>query len=117
MPSVLVGLVSGGQRILSGFGGLWSGKALQPVGGVQLRWDRNASGNIYIALSGPMTVNSGGYSVSGGSAHSGLLDGMQIGPGGTYFVPRLGTGLSGFLDVFGAPEAAASGNRLYFEVF
>lgn len=114
MPSVRIGVVSGGQIVLSGVP--WSGTAC-PQGLVVLRWERAASGNIYIALSGNMTVNSGGFSTSGGFAHSGLLDGMQLGPGEVYTIPKIGLQTSGTFTVYATPDAAASGNRLYFEIY
>ena len=115
MPSVQIGLVSGGQIVLSG--DPWSGTAGYPQGLVVLRWERAASGNVYIALSGNMTVNSGGFSTSGGFAHSGLLDGMQLGPGDVYTIPKLALKTSGTCTIYATPDAAASGNRIFFEVF
>lgn len=113
MPSILIGnpLASGPQIIVSG--NPWSGH-ITPVGGVQLRWDKNASGNCYIGLSGAMTVTSGGMFLSGG----GLLDGMQISPGDAYWIPRIGTGISGSISIYAGCDATASGQgRLYYEIF
>ena len=116
MPSVLVGNQSGGQPIISGYP--WSGIApTPPIGGIQLRWDPNASGFCYIALSGRMTVGSGGLFQSG-TAYSGLLDGMVLTPGDPYWLPRLVCGPSGSINIRVLCDAAASGQaRLYYEVF
>ena len=114
MPSVQIGLVSGGQLILSG--NPWSG-TVGVQGLVIFRWDNAASGNVYIAFSGGMTVNSGGFSTSGGTAHSGLRDGMQLGRGDVYSPPKIAIGPSGSFQVYASPDAAASGNRLFFEIF
>ena len=111
MPSVILGnpLASGAQIVVSG--NVFSGR-LAPVGGVQLAWDRNASGNVYIGLSGGMTVNSGGMFLSGG----GLLDGMQVGPGGVYFIPKIALATSGAVTIYAQCDAACSGvSRLYWE--
>lgn len=111
MPSFLIGNASGGNQLISGFP--WSGKPM-PIGGVQLRLDSNASGSVYFALSGGVTIRSGGFFLSGG----GLMDGFQLGPGQQYFIPRLGTGESGALSVYVAGEAATSGQaRLYYEMY
>ena len=114
-----VGNRSGGQPIISGFP--WgSGPNLKvhfPRTGVQLRWSANASGYCYIGLSGGMTVNSGGV-LQSGTDWVGVRDGMQLVPGDAYFVPRIGTGRSGLLEIFATCDAAASGQgRLYFEIY
>ena len=114
MPSIQVGLFSGGQILISG--NPWSGLP-SPAGFILLRWDRAAAGNIYVALSGGMKISSGGTSSSWGFAYSGLLDGMQLGPGDTYSIPKLALTVSGSLTIFGSPDAVASGNRLFYEVF
>lgn len=114
MPSMQIGLVSGGQIIISG--NPWSGH-ISPQGLITFRWQRAASGNVYVGFSGGLTVNSGGFATSGGFAHSGLLDGMEIGPGDVYSTPRIATGLSGNFSVYATPDAGASGNRMYYEVF
>ena len=113
MPSYLIGNASGGELVISG--NPWSGQNAQfPVGGIQIELDREASGSIYVGLSGIVTVKSGGFFLSGG----GLLDGMQVKPGGSYFIPRLGTGLSGFISVRIASDPAVSGQgRAYWEVY
>lgn len=120
MPSTLLGnpYLSGGQLIISG--NPWSGQ-IRPVGGVQLLLHPNSSGNAYITMSGGVrptsggpTVNSGGFFLSG----RGLMDGMLMSPGASYFIPRIGTGLSGFITVYANCDQAASGQaRLYYEVF
>lgn len=118
MPSILLGTpaLSGGMILVSGFP--WSGKAMDPVGGIQLRLHPNASGNVYVALSGGpnlsggITLNSGGLFMSGG----GLNDGMILAPGDAYFIPRIATGLSGNLTIYIRHDAACSGQaRLYYE--
>ncbi len=121
MPSVVVGFASGGTLILSG--NPWSGigKAGVLTGGVQLRMERfpvSASGSIFIALSGGMNINSGQYTASGGPYSGGMLDGMQLTPGDTYFVPKLAFGQSGvFCNLYAMPDNLGSGARLYFEFF
>ncbi len=121
MPSIQLSNQSGGQPLWSG--NPYSGKII-PVGGIQLVWDKSASGNVYVALSGKMTINSGGFNGGGLPDGSGMMDGIPIFPGGTYYVPKLGTGLSGTAGVSsGYPgvrvmcDDAASGNRLWYEVY
>lgn len=113
MPSVLIGnpLASGPQIIVSG--NPWSGRVV-PQGGIQFRLAREASGNVYLGWSGNITLNSGGMFLSGG----GLADGMQIGPGDAYFVPRIAFETSGALNVYARHDAAVSGQgRLYYDVY
>lgn len=113
MPSVLIGnpLLSGPQVVVSG--NPWSGR-VNPVGGIQFRLAKNASGNVYIGLSGNVTLNSGGMFMSGG----GLADGMLVGPGDAYWVPKLGMATSGTYSVYARHDAAVSGQgRLYWEPF
>lgn len=117
MPSVLLGFTSGGCNILSGnyFSGLGT---LHPVGGVQLTLDRSASGSVYVALSGKLTINSGGLNASGFPNFSGAMDGVQIAPGGAYFVPRIGIGPSSGPTLFVNPDANCSGQaRIFWEVY
>ena len=114
MPSFLVGnpLASGPTVVVSGFP--WSGKAYNPVGGIQFRVATNASGSVYIGYSGTITMNSGGLFMSGG----GMNDGMQLAPGDAFFVPRLATGVSGALTVYFRHDAACSGQtRIYYDLF
>jgi len=65
-----------------------------------------------------LTVNSGNIYGSGG-VYSGLLDGMQMGPGDSYFIPKLACpALSGQYNLFATADSFASGlGRLYIEVF
>lgn len=118
MPSLIVGnpLASGAQQII--IGNPWSGALPTPVGGIQFALDRSASGSVYIGFSGGLTLNSGQMFLSGG-ANSGMLDGMQIAPGGGYFVPRsLVPSVSGTYNLFARHDAACSGQaRLYWEAF
>ena len=122
MPSIILGNASGGQNVLSG-AALYSGtRASEPVGGVQLRWSSGAPGTCYVALSGNMTVNSGGVLGVSGAYLSGLLDGMPLYPGDAIYIPKLGLGgagpNSGMPTLFAACDAAASGvGRLYWESF
>ena len=116
MPSFIIGNRSGGDPVVSG--NPWSGQVgiagQFPTGGVQLGLDKDASGCAYVALSGGVTVRSGGFFLSGG----GLLDGVQVHPGGAYFIPRIATGPSGFINIFVACDAAASGQaRLFYDVY
>lgn len=114
MPSTLLSAASGAPFPLVS-GNLWSGTgAFHPLGGIQLRLAPNASGNAYVSLSGGSTVNSGGFLRSGG----GLLDGMIMKPGDSYFVPKLGIHPSGFIGIYGTCDPEASGQaRLYWEAF
>lgn len=120
MPSVIVGGASGGQNILSG--AMFSGR-IAPIGGVQLRWDRTASGNLYVGLSGGVTRTSGGVLGVSGTYLSGQMDGMVLYPGDPYFIPKLGTGgntsfTSGGPSIWVTPDAAASGQgRLFWQVY
>lgn len=114
MPSTVLGnpLASGPQIVVSGWP--WSGNPASPVGGVLFRLSYEASGRVYIGLSGNLTLNSGGMLLSGG----GFTDGMVLGPGDDYFIPRLATGLSGNLSVYARHDAACSGQaRLHYEIF
>lgn len=114
MPSVLLGFLSGGVDLLSG--NYWSGRGLVPWAGVQLRAGSLNSGYVYVALSGGMTVTSGGLG-SGAFNSGGLMDGMQLAPGDAYFVPRLAVGPSGNPNLYALPDAACSGQaRLFYEV-
>ena len=121
MPSVFITNQSGGHLLFSG--DMWSGQ-FRPQGGVQLRADRSNSGNIYVGLSGWVTVRSGDYPLSGGGYTLGQLDGMQIGPGDAYWIPAIGFAnkggvTSGTPNIYVACDAAASGGfaRLFYEVY
>ena len=114
MPSTILGnpVLSGAQIIVSG--NPWSGQVRLPQGGIQLRLAPDASGNAYIGFSGAMTLNSGGMFLSGG----GLLDGMPLGRGDNYFIPRIAFQTSGTYNVYARHDAACSGQaRLYYEIF
>lgn len=122
MPSVLLGYISGGTNILSGNywsgAGSWTGEG-RPVGGVQIRVDRNCSGFIYVGLSGGVTVTSGTLFTSGG-ANSGFgnLDGIQLGNGDAMFVPKLAFPffLSGSPGIWIQPDGNCSGQaRVYWD--
>ena len=110
MPSALIGGFSGGDLILSG--NYFSGRR-GPVGGIQLRWAGYASGNAYVGLSGGVTITSGGnFGQSGG------LDGMLMQPGDAYWVPNLGLGPSGTMNIYVAADSTTSGQgRIWYEVF
>ncbi len=113
MPSCTLISQSGGSFLVSG--GIYSG-SLWPIGGIQLKLATGAGNLIYVGLpplsgwiSGHVTSTSGGNLSSGG-----LLDGMEITPGDSYFVPRyrLVSGIESIrLDV----PTAASGSRLFWE--
>jgi hypothetical protein len=126
MPSVVIGqpVLSGAAVVISG--NPWSGH-FTPVGSIMFRWV-SSGGNVYLALSGGgpplsgnfMTINSGGFALSGGCL-SGMLDGILIAPGDTYTIPKIAlptTGpSSGSINVFALNDNSSSGGRLYFESF
>ena len=122
MPSAVIGgaggnQTSGGVLIISG--GLWSGVPHTPVprAGIQLLADINNSGNLYIAFSGGVTITSGGINTSGLPNMSGYMDGVQLTPGGSYFVPTLLVGVSGAPSIYALADANCSGQaRIYWEV-
>lgn len=108
MPSSLPGFVSGGSLLVSG--NPWSGNNV-PIGGIQLKLAFNASGRVYVALSGNVTITSGGALASGG-----MNDGVELSPGEGYFIPKLGA--SGIMSVFVAVPPAASGQcRIFWEAY
>lgn len=120
MPSVLLGFLSGGTNLLSG--NYFSGQgAFMPVGGVKLIMHPQNSGYVYVALSGGITINSGGFQQSG-SFLSGLgsRDGMPIGPGISYFIDKIAfppNVKSGVPGIYVQPDANCSGQaRVFFEV-
>lgn len=131
MPQILLGAQSGGINILSG--NYWSGQGTNhPVGGVQLMAHPNNSGIIYVALSGPIGLNSGGVSVTqnsgvfqqSGSIASGLgnMDGMPLTAGTPYFIPRLAfpQSSSGVIlpQIWVTPDANCSGQaRVNWEIY
>jgi hypothetical protein len=103
MPSIVIGGQSGGHPLWISGNNPWSGvqRGPFPTGGIQFRYgvatanasfySGNLSGLVYIALSGPMTTTSGALPLSG-AASSGLLDGVPLAAGDSYFLPRLATG-------------------------
>lgn len=119
MPSAQITNQSGGMLLVSG--NFFSG-VFRPQGGCQIRADRANSGNIYVALSGGVTVGSGSYPLSGG-IYSGALDGMELGPGDAYWIPAIAWSnkagpTSGTPSIYVATDAAASGfARVWFEIF
>ena len=126
MASTLLGnpIASGAQLLFSG--NPFSGRPW-PVGGVQLRLDKTASGNAYIystqVLSGEYqiypagtipTYISGGMFLSGG----GLADGMIMYPGDGLFIPKSFAGISGQIQIAAICDAACSGQaRLWYEIY
>lgn len=111
MPSFIFGGSSGGDLLISG--NPWSGQ-IRPQAGIQLKLGSTSPGNIYVGLSGGVTVSSGGFFQSGG----GLMDGMEITPGQSYWIPRVATGLSGNISIYVNGEGACSGvSRIYYEVY
>ncbi len=64
-----------------------------------------------------MTITSGAMALSGGCL-SGMLDGMPMAPGDTYFIPKTAFATSGVYGVWAMCDVAASGiGRLYWEMF
>ena len=116
MPSVLIGnpLASGAQQIVSG--NPWSGAGPSfPLGGIQLLLSPDASGNVYIGLSGGINVTSGGMFLSGSL---GYMDALPLQPGGAYFIPKTAFRTSGEYNVYARHDAACSGQaRLYWEIY
>lgn len=117
MPSVIIGnpVASGAQQVI--VGNPFSGNP-KPITGILFRLDRSASGSVYLGIqqSGLVNLNLGGMFLSGGE--SGFLDGMQLPPGQTYFIPKgaLNYYSSGYWPVFARHDAECSGQaRLYYE--
>ena len=115
MPSTLVNNQSGGMPFLSGY--QWSGNPIRPYSFLQLRAAKANSGNLYIGLSGGVTVLSGTYIGAGG------MDGMELGAGDSYaipamvFPPHVGT-ISGYPQLYVMSDAISSGfSRLFWECF
>ena len=123
MPSLVVNYIPNSGAVLLVSGNLFSGH-FSPLGGIQIRaWSQN-SGSCYIGLSGGnpplsggfLTIMSGGMVLSGG-CRSGMLDGVELAKGDSYFIPRSATGPSGFINVFCVHDATCSGQaRIFFEV-
>lgn len=114
MPAVRLGFLSGGTNLLSG--NFFSGQGqFKPTGGVQLKMDKNNSGNVYVALSGGVTVGSGVFQQSG---FTGRMEGVQLNPGDPYFVPKSAFQTSGSPTIFCQPDANCSGQAVvYFEPY
>lgn len=121
MPSMTVigdvAASSGGQTLVSG--NTFSGQ-FNPVGGIQLKLADAAPGVVYIGLPPPsflsgvasgatVTLASGGNLTSGG-----MNDGFEVGPGDSYFVPKVRL-TSGILSVRVISPAGSSGGRLFWE--
>lgn len=133
MPSFLLGqpVNSGGQPIASGYP--WSGRAL-PVGGLQIRLDKNSSGNAYLYWSGAYVhpgsggpqITSGGMFLSGGvsgfpTSGLGLMDGFVLHPGDGFFIPRSAfridnSGGIGGVCMLHDPAASGQGRVWYLEI-
>lgn len=122
MPSVLIDNDrSGGMPLISG--NPFSGQQYAPQSVLVIKASRTNSGAIYVGLSGGVTVLSGGFALSGG----GQRDGMEVGPGGSYSVPRMAFdkgGISGSFAVSGgfgiyvACDPACSGQaRAFWEMY
>lgn len=113
MPSAVVSNASGAPFPLIS-GNFWSGNnAFHPYGGVQLKTAPYNSGNVYIGLSGGVTIASGGFMLSGVNT----TDGMIMGPGDSYFVPKLAMQNSGIFNIYAGCDAACSGQgRVFYEV-
>lgn len=115
MAGILVGqpLASGAQQVI--VGNPFSG-SIHPVTGITLKLSKDASGCVYVGtdLSGNVTINSGGFFLSGSAA--GINDGVEMQPGQVYVVPRGAFPVSGTWNLFVRHEAACSGQaRLYYE--
>ena len=114
MPSMMLGnpVASGPQIVVSG--NAFSGSAPPPlIGGVFMKMPKNASGNAYVSAYSGVTLNSGGFFLSGG----GLYDGYLMEPGQEYFLPHSKMPISGTLNVYVWADGACSGQtRFYFEV-
>lgn len=115
MPSTVMIPVSGGMGlVLSGQGNLFSGTWSQTRGGIQLRYDVSGPGIVYMNLPNA----SGGFIPTATSGLSGVTtfsDGMPLGRGDSFFIPkvRLSSGLE--TPRFAVP-AAASGGFLFWQI-
>lgn len=114
MPSIMLGnpVASGPQIVVSG--NAFSGATPPPlIGGVMMKLPNTASGNVYVSAYSGVTMNSGGFFLSGG----GLFDGYLIQPGQEYFLPKSKFPISGILNVYVWADGACSGqSRFYYEV-
>lgn len=117
MPSSIVGDISGGALLLSG--GVYSGSAqIYKAGGLQLKLAAGAPGIVYAGL--PNLSGNYPSTISGGALASGLsgylyTDGMEMSPGGSYFIPRVRL-VSGIETVRFVMPAASSGGRVSWEL-
>ncbi len=110
MPSLQVFPQSGGIALVSG--NIFSGGP-QLIGGIQLKLSSSGAGPIYVGL--PNLSGTVSTSISGGSLSSGgLADGMELSPGGGYFIPRTRL-VSGIQTPILIVPATSSGARLYWE--
>lgn len=114
MPSFMLPELSGGSPLFSG--NPYSGQPL-PNAEILIKLSENASGNIFVGMalgltSAGITVNSGGFLLSGNT----LVDGYQVSPGGEIRITR--GQCSGNLDKIRiAQDAATSGRaRVYWDI-
>lgn len=114
MPSTVMVPVSGGMGLVySGQAYLYSGGPFQVVGGVALRYDVSGPGVVYVNctnLSG-VGVSNSGTAISGVCS---FIDGVPMGRGDAYFVPRLKL-VSGLESIRIGVPAAASGGFMFWE--
>lgn len=104
MPSTPIGS-SGSWQMVSG--NPYSGLNPVPVGGFQIRWATNASGQVFIGFSGNVTGGSGGFT-----------DGMYLNPGDPMFVPKLIFNQSGSYPVWAiVASGVQSGTLLSWQPF
>ena len=125
MPSCQLFVQSGGIALVSGniFSGTYGiyGPFPFPVGGIQLKLARGAPGPCYVGLPpiGYLSGFTSGVSVtqtSGGSLSSGgMMDGVEMQPNDSYFIPRLRLN-SGLASIQVAVPAASSGGVLFWEI-
>lgn len=115
MPSTVMIPVSGGMGLVySGQAYIYSGGPFQVVGGINLRYDVSGPGIIYVN-----TTNLSGLAVTAISGVSGVInftDGVPLGRGDAYFIPKLKL-VSGLESVRIAVPAAASGGFLFWDNF
>lgn len=113
MPSTLLMPFSGGVTLMSG--SPFSGSP-QMVGGVQLRLAKAAPSLVYVGV--PNLSGEAPTATSGGSLSSGgMADGMELSPGDSYFIPKTRLQNSGVCSIQVIVPAAASGGRLFWELF
>lgn len=121
MPSLQFFDRSGGIVLVSGniFSGSYLDYAGQgcKVGGIQFRNSATSPGPVYVCLM-PLSGQAGTFNSGGSLSSGGLADGMELVPGGNYFVPRSRmTNLSGqgLLAISLVGPAASSGARIMWE--